>query len=87
VLAGEAIVPASATPDEIRRAVADMMGSDRGVLLTTIRACLKLESTRAVRELLDRAGITVRPSVRTAKGNGPGVHRYDVIDSYLVAAP
>lgn len=48
-----------------------------GVLLTTLRQHLSLPHTRAVREVLDGAGIRVREGVRTPGGNGPGIHTHD----------
>ncbi|MFE2737369.1 hypothetical protein [Streptomyces sp. NPDC059349] len=54
-----------------------MIGTGRGALLTGLRGPLGAADTRAVRECLDAAGIPVRPVVRTAGGNGPGVHRDD----------
>ncbi|MDH6226227.1 hypothetical protein [Streptomyces sp. MJP52] len=56
----------------------ELVGDDRGVLLTRIQQALALPDTRAVRTLLDEAGIPTRKGVRTAAGNGPGVHRADL---------
>jgi DNA-binding MarR family transcriptional regulator len=75
---------ATASSDQVRAAVARLVGDDRGVLLTTVRERFGLGDTKAVRDLLDKADINVRPGVRTPKGNGPGVHRYDVINGRLV---
>ncbi|MFF4146960.1 hypothetical protein ACFY0A_37805 [Streptomyces sp. NPDC001698] len=61
----------------VTRALHALVGEGRGVLLTTLRQHLGLADTRAVRGVLDGAGIRVRPGVRTAAGNGPGVHRQD----------
>jgi len=71
---------ASATPDphDVTDLVRDLVGEDRGILLTALRQPLRAADTRAVRELLAAAGIRVRPGVRTADGNGPGVHRDDL---------
>jgi hypothetical protein len=65
-------------PDDILDLVRDLVGDDRGILLTALRAPLHAADTRAVRELLAGAGIRVRAGVRTAGGNGPGVHRDDL---------
>lgn len=71
--------PAAAPdPQDVADLVRDLIGDDRGVLLTALRAPLHAADTRAVRELLATAGIPVRAGVRTADGNGPGVHRKDV---------
>ncbi|NYV72968.1 hypothetical protein [Streptomyces sp. UH6] len=56
----------------------ELVGDDRGVLLTRVQQALALPDTRAVRDLLDEAGIPTRKGVRTAAGNGPGVHRADL---------
>jgi hypothetical protein len=58
--------------------VRDLIGDDTGILLTALCKPLHAADTRAVRGLLAGAGIPVRPGVRTAGGNGPGVHRKDV---------
>jgi hypothetical protein len=70
--------PAEPDPQDVEDLVRDLIGDDRGVLLTALRQPLHAADTRAVRELLDAAGIRVRPGVRTAGGNGPGVHRDDL---------
>jgi hypothetical protein len=70
--------PAEPDPQDVEDLVRDLIGDDRGVLLTALRQPLHAADTRAVRELLDAAGIRVRPGVRTATGNGPGVHRDDL---------
>ncbi|KUJ65411.1 hypothetical protein [Streptosporangium amethystogenes] len=49
-----------------------------GVLLTALREAAGLSDTKAVRALLDEAGIRVRAGVRTPAGNGPGVHADDI---------
>lgn len=58
--------------------VRDLIGDDRGVLLTALRTPLQAADTRAVRETLHAAGIEWRKGVRTEAGNGPGVHRDDL---------
>lgn len=50
----------------------------QNVLLTQIQKRAELPDTKAVRALLDAAGIRVRSGVRTPAGNGPGVHHEDV---------
>lgn len=63
---------------DVADVVRDVLGTDRGALLTALRGPLGVADTRAVRECLDAAGIPIRAGVRTAAGNGPGVHRADV---------
>ncbi|MFF7550921.1 hypothetical protein ACFZCU_46065 [Streptomyces canus] len=70
--------PAEPEPEDLRDLVRDLIGDDRGVLLTALRQPLHAPNTRAVREVLAAAGIPVRPGVRTASGNGPGVHHRDL---------
>ncbi|MDI9836252.1 hypothetical protein [Streptomyces sp. KAU_LT] len=69
--------PAPPSREDIATALHGLVGEGRGVLLTTLRQALDLPDTRAVRELLDGAGIRVRAGVRTVAGNGPGVHTSD----------
>lgn len=70
--------PLEPDPQDVADLVRDLVGDDTGVLLTVLRQPLQAADTKAVRRLLDAAGIRVRPGVRTAAGNGPGVHRDDV---------
>lgn len=70
--------PVDDDPGVVLDAVRKSMMGDRGVLLTTLRQHLRAADTRAVREVLAGAGIRVREGVRTAGGNGPGVHRDDL---------
>jgi hypothetical protein len=65
-------------PQDVTDLVRDLIGDDRGILLTALRKPLHAASTRAVREVLAGAGIRVREGVRTGGGNGPGVHRDDL---------
>jgi hypothetical protein len=58
------------------RALSD--GGTSSVLLTQLKTAAGLPDTRAVRNLLDAAGIPVRSGVRTSAGNGPGVHQDDI---------
>lgn len=48
------------------------------VLLTRLQKAAGLPDTKAVRALLDAAGVRVRAGVRTPAGNGPGVHQDDI---------
>lgn len=70
--------PQEPDPQDVVDLVRDLIGADRGILLTALRRPLHAPDTRAVREALTAAGIGVRPGVRTAAGNGPGVHRDDL---------
>ncbi|WP_432164880.1 hypothetical protein [Streptomyces sp. bgisy031] len=70
--------PAEPDPADVADVVRDVIGTGRGALLTALRGPLGAADTRAVRECLNGADIPVRPGVRTADGNGPGVHRDDV---------
>ncbi|MFE7214564.1 hypothetical protein ACFU93_32410 [Streptomyces sp. NPDC057611] len=75
----EAAAEPAAPPsrEAIAGALHHLVGEGRGVLLTTLRQHLSLPHTRALREVLDAAGIRVRPGVRTPAGNGPGIHTND----------
>ena len=70
--------PAGPDPQDVADLVRDLVGDDKGVLLTALCQPLHAADTRAVRELLAAAGVAVRPGVRTRGGNGPGVHRDDL---------
>lgn len=70
--------PTGPDPQDVTDLVRDLIGDDTGALLTALRMPLHAADTRAVRELLAAAGIPVRAGVRTARGNGPGVHRADL---------
>ena len=70
--------PAGPDPRDVVDLVRDLIGDDRGALLTTLRSPLHAADTRAVREVLAAANIRVRDGVRTGGGNGPGVHRNDL---------
>ncbi|MFI0530298.1 hypothetical protein ACH3XX_09640 [Streptomyces scabiei] len=69
-------VPEAAKPD-VGEALRRLVGDDNGVLLTRLRDDLKLSDTKAVKQLLDEAGIKWK-AVRTSQGNGPGVHKNDI---------
>ncbi|MFI1287443.1 hypothetical protein ACH4VM_02845 [Streptomyces sp. NPDC020792] len=70
--------PAAEEAPDVAAALRRLVGDDNGVLLTALRDHLKLPGTKAVRGLLDAAGIRVRAGVRTRMGNGPGVHQDDI---------
>ncbi len=65
-------------PQDVVDLVRDVIGDDRGALLTALRGPLHAADTKAVREVLTAANIRVREGVRTGRGNGPGVHRDDL---------
>ncbi|MFE5895847.1 hypothetical protein ACFQ67_00200 [Streptomyces sp. NPDC056488] len=48
------------------------------VRLTQLQEAAGLPTTKAVRALLDEAGVPVRPGVRAGGKNGPGVHQDDI---------
>ncbi|MEU2111837.1 hypothetical protein [Streptomyces sp. NPDC019507] len=55
------------------------LGTDgRHVRLTQLQEAAGLPDTKAVRALLDAAGIPVRTGVRAGGKNGPGVHHEDI---------
>lgn len=63
---------------DVAAALRDLSGAaGTSVLLTTLRNRLKLPDTKAVKALLDEAGIPHK-AVRTPAGNGPGVHKADI---------
>jgi hypothetical protein len=62
---------------DVGEALRRLVGDDRGVLLTRLRDDLKVADTKVVKQLLDAEGITWK-AVRTARGNGPGVHVQDI---------
>ncbi|MFJ8784980.1 hypothetical protein [Streptomyces sp. NPDC102476] len=70
--------PATPDPEDLLDLVRDLIGDDRGILLTALCTPLHAPSTRVVRERLAAAGIPVSAGVRTPAGNGPGVHRKDL---------
>ncbi|MFD9903892.1 hypothetical protein [Streptomyces sp. NPDC059063] len=69
--------PAGPSREDVIRALHGLVGGGRGVLLTTLRRHLALPHTGAVKAALQQAAIPHRSGVRTAAGNGPGVHRDD----------
>lgn len=70
--------PTEPDSEDVVDLLRDLIGDDRGILLTALPGPLHAADTRAVREVLAGAGIRVREGVRTAGGNGPGVHRNDL---------
>lgn len=62
------------SPDDISEAIHRLFQGGSGVLLTALAETLSLPSTRVLKELLDEAGISHKPGVRTPAGNGPGIH-------------
>lgn len=63
---------------DVAAALRDLSGdAGTSVLLTTLQKRLQLPDTKAVKALLDEAGIPHKP-VRTPAGNGPGVHKADI---------
>lgn len=75
---GEGQAEADEEPADVAAALRSLAGDGRHVLLTELRDAVGAPDTKAVRALLDAAGISVRPGVRTPAGNGPGVHRDDI---------
>ncbi|WP_171110584.1 MULTISPECIES: hypothetical protein [unclassified Streptomyces] len=69
--------PEEESAPDVGEALRRLVGDDNGVLLTHLRDDLKLPDTKAVKQLLDEAGITWK-AVRTSRGNGPGVHVKDI---------
>ncbi|MFH8577169.1 hypothetical protein [Streptomyces zaomyceticus] len=69
--------PHGPSREDVIRSLHTLVGGGRGVLLTALCAHLSLPDTRAVKRVLEEAGITTRQGVRTVAGNGPGVHRDD----------
>ena len=59
---------------DIADALRQLVGDDAGVLLTRLRDHLQLPDTKAVKGLLDEAGIPWKAG-RTREGNGPSVRR------------
>ncbi|THA56116.1 hypothetical protein [Streptomyces sp. A1136] len=67
-----------AEPVDIVAALQALAADGQHVRLTQLREAAKLPDTKAVRALLDEAGIRIRDGVRAAGKNGPGVHHDDV---------
>jgi hypothetical protein len=65
-------------PVDIVTVLQDLAEGGQNVRLTQLAKAAKLPDTKVVRTLLDEAGVPVRPGVRAAGRNGPGVHHDDV---------
>lgn len=65
-------------PVDIVAVLQDLGEGGEHVRLTQLQEAAGLPDTKAVRALLDEAGIPIRPGVRTPGGNGPGVHATDI---------
>lgn len=70
--------PEAAAQVDIAEQLQALSDGGHHVLLTQLQAAADLPDTKAVRALLDEAGIRVRTGVRTPAGNGPGVHQDDI---------
>lgn len=70
--------PRSPSQEALVRALNPPDRGGKGVLLTTVQKALNLPDTRAVKRVLEGAGIRWRDGVRTTAGNGPGVHPSDI---------
>lgn len=67
-----------AEPVDIVTALQQLADGGAHVRLTQLQEAVGVPDTKAVRALLDEAGIRVRSGVRAAGRNGPGVHHDDV---------
>ncbi|MFJ3170622.1 hypothetical protein ACIPJK_07530 [Streptomyces roseus] len=67
-----------AEPVDIVGVLQGLAEGGQHVRLTQLAEAADLPDTKAVRALLDEAGIPVRSGVRAAGRNGPGVHHDDV---------
>ncbi|MCY0960853.1 hypothetical protein [Streptomyces sp. H27-H5] len=65
-------------PVDILAVLRDLTKGGDHARLTQIQEAAKLPTTKAVRDLLEGAGIRIRGGVRAGGKNGPGVHRDDV---------
>ncbi|MFI0827234.1 hypothetical protein ACH4Q7_22575 [Streptomyces roseolus] len=74
---GSPEAPADPSREALIEALHHLYRGGSGVLHTALRDHLSLPDTRAVKRLLDGAGIPHKPGVRTPAGNGPGTHRQD----------
>lgn len=63
---------------DIVAALNELCAGGHHVRLTQLQELTGLPDTKAVRALLDDAGIPVRPGVRAGGKNGPGVHMADI---------
>ncbi|MFJ1865528.1 hypothetical protein ACIOD1_12935 [Streptomyces sp. NPDC088097] len=67
-----------AEPVDLVAVLRDLAAGGKHVRLTQLQVAAGLPDTKAVRALLDEAGIPVRTGVRAGGKNGPGVHHDDV---------
>jgi hypothetical protein len=65
-------------PVDIVAVLQQLSEGGQHVRLTQLQEAAGLPDTKAVRALLDEAGIPVKRGVRTPGGNGPGVHHGDI---------
>ena len=70
--------PEEAEPVDIVAALHQLGEGGQHVRLTQLQDATGLPDTKAVRALLDDAGIPVRAGVRAGRKNGPGVHATDI---------
>lgn len=70
--------PEEAEPVDIVAVLLSLSQGEEHVRLTQLQEAAGLPDTKAVRALLDEAGIPIRKGVRTPGGNGPGVHADDI---------
>jgi hypothetical protein len=66
------------TPVDIVEQLRALSAGEHHVLLTRLRDAAGLPDTKAVRRLLEEAGVEVAAGVRTPHGNGPGVRLKDI---------
>ncbi|MFE3378762.1 hypothetical protein [Streptomyces anulatus] len=75
-------VAAEASPgpsrEDLIRGLHHLYRGGSGVLHTALAQHLALPDTRALKRVLDGAGIPYREGVRTPVGNGPGTHHEDI---------
>lgn len=69
---------AEGQPVDVVAALQELAADGGHVRLTQLQEAARLPDTKAVRALLDAAGIPVRSGVRAGGRNGPGVHHDDV---------
>lgn len=66
------------TPVDILGVLRDLTEGGDNARLTQIQEAARLPTTKAVRLLLEGAGVRIRDGVRGGGKNGPGVHKDDV---------
>jgi hypothetical protein len=67
-----------AEPVDVVEELRALSAGEHHVLLTRLRDAAGLPDTKAVRALLEEAGVEVAAGVRTPHGNGPGVRLKDI---------